>query len=275
MQTSSSDVSQQGGGLGSGTSTPKDLAARVSIIELFTLHVLPRNGEWEYASEFINMSQALDEERKETFMQALEGVKEEKQMGELRAAEIQRGKDAEMDKQKREAERQAAEEEKEAAAASAAAAAASAERSEQTSSKRGGSEAGGGSEKNSLNGNAKGKKSTSKSTGRKSSPAPAAGSRAISSQSSSAAKNANKPERQGPRPGQIGAAANAIRNLVRHISQSASKNPLPFLRLLLFVLGIVMALGKQNVRERVGRLTNTGWRKVKGTIGMGTKVSYI
>ena len=69
----------------SGADTPKDLTARVKIIELFTLHVLPRNDEWEYSTEFINLSEVLDEERKDLFLQTLEGLKEEKERGEMRA----------------------------------------------------------------------------------------------------------------------------------------------------------------------------------------------
>ena len=246
MQNSTSDVSA------AATNTPKDLVARVSIIELFTLHVLPRNEEWEYAKEFISMSQVLDEDRKEAFLQALESIKEEKEMGELRAAEIQRGKEAEMEKQKREAERRAAEE---AAAAAAAAAAAS------DQMKRGGSEG------NSSNGNVRGKGGgrPSKSTGSKS-----------TTDGRPPSKNIKKQEKpDAARKSQMHVVANVLRRLVQHIRQSASKNPLSFLRMLLFILGIVMALGRQDVRERVARITNTGWHKVKGTIGMGVKVSYI
>ena len=62
-----------------GTDTPKDLAARVQIIELFTLHVLPKNGEWDYAAEFIRLSEVLDEERKELLLQTLDELKQEKE----------------------------------------------------------------------------------------------------------------------------------------------------------------------------------------------------
>lgn len=205
----------------------------------------------------------LDEERKEAFLQALENLKEEKEMGELRAAEIQRGKEADMAKHAREAERRMAEE-----------AAAAAERSEQNGLRRTSSEVDFGIEKNHPNGTLKGKgaKSERRQSGTKTATAPG---RSTVSASSSSSKNVKKSEKPRARPGQLRALTNAIRNLLRHIAQTASSNPLSVFRTLVFILGIIMAFSKQNVRERVGKITGAGWQKVKGTIGMGVKVSYI
>ncbi|EAQ90994.1 hypothetical protein CHGG_02929 [Chaetomium globosum CBS 148.51] len=61
----------------SGADTPRDLNARVKILELYTLHVLPRNDQWEYAHEFISVSPVLDDERREAFLQALDTLREE------------------------------------------------------------------------------------------------------------------------------------------------------------------------------------------------------
>lgn len=261
LQTPSSGSEQPHAGPDSGTNTPKDLAARVRIIELFTLHVLPRNEEWTYAKEFISLSEFLDDERKEVFLQTLEGLKEEKEKGDLRAAEIQQEKEAEMEKQKWEAERQMAEE------------AAAAERVEQNGLKRASSEVDFGIEKSHPNGTLKGKgvKSAIKPSGPKTATSP--GRSALSS--SSPSKNVKKSEKPESRARQTRAVANVIRNLLRYITQAVSNNPLSLLRTLLFILGIVMALSRQNVRERIGRITGAGWQKVKGTVGMGVKVSYI
>ncbi|KAA8564116.1 hypothetical protein EYC84_012097 [Monilinia fructicola] len=68
----------------SGTDTPRDLNARVKILELYTLHVLLRNNEWDYAREFITMSEVLDDERREAFLGALRSLKEESEEGERR-----------------------------------------------------------------------------------------------------------------------------------------------------------------------------------------------
>ncbi|KKK23944.1 hypothetical protein P175DRAFT_0512387 [Aspergillus ochraceoroseus IBT 24754] len=243
-----------------GTDTPKELNARVRLIELFTLHVLPRNEEWDYAREFINLSEFLDEERKEIFLQTLDGLQEEKEQGKLRAAALQREKDAELDKQVREAERQRAEE------------AAAAERAaQQKSPKRGGSEVDYGVEKTNANGGSvRGKKSLEKSAGSK-----AGNSSSRPAFSPPGSKNLKKPEKPETRARQSQALATVLRNLVRYLGKSISNNPLWFIRSLLFILGIIFALNRPNIRERIRRITGSGWDKVKGTVGMGVKVSYI
>lgn len=250
-----------------GTDTPKDLMARVRIIELFTLHVLPRNEEWEYAAEFINLSEALDEERKEVFLQSLDGLKEEKELGNLRAAAIQREKDAELERQARDNERRRAEE------------AAASSRPEQNGNKRNGSEAdSAAAEKKSTHRGSKGR--SSKSIDRQtngSKTGSSAGRTAFSppSGSSSSSKNVKKPEKPEARARKSQALMTVLRNLVQYFTRMVSGNPLSLARLVLFVLGMVMALSRQDVRERIQRVTGTGWNKVKGTIGMGVKVSYI
>lgn len=59
-----------------GLDTPKDLNSRIKILELFTLHVLPRNNEWDYARSFIANSDILDDERREAFAQTLTELQE-------------------------------------------------------------------------------------------------------------------------------------------------------------------------------------------------------
>jgi hypothetical protein len=245
--------------LNGGTDTPKDLAARVRLIELFTLHVLPRNEEWDYAREFINLSEVLDEERKEVFLQTLDGLKEEKEQGKLRAAALQREKDAELERRIQEAERQKAED------------AAAAERAaQQKSHKRSGSEVDYGIEKPHPNGTARGKKSADKNGSSKSGSSSSR--TAVSPPSSKNVKKAEKPE---TRARQSQALATVLRNLVQYLGKSISNNPLWFVRSLLFLLGLIFALNRPNVRERIRKIVGSGWQKVRGTVGMGVKVSYI
>ncbi|KAL3467733.1 hypothetical protein BJX64DRAFT_247330 [Aspergillus heterothallicus] len=254
-----SPTSQQRHRVNGGTDTPKDLAARVRLIELFTLHVLPRNEEWDYAREFINLSEVLDEERKEVFLQTLDGLKEEKEQGKLRAAALQREKDAELERQIQESERQKAED------------AAAAERAaQQKSHKRSGSEVDYGIEKNHPNGNAKGKMGADKSGSSKSGSSSSR--TAISPPSSKSIKKAEKPETRARRSQ---ALATVLRNLIQYLGKSISNNPLWFVRSLLFLLGLIFALNRPNVRERIRRILGSGWQKVRGTVGMGVKVSYI
>ncbi|GFF44502.1 hypothetical protein IFM51744_05831 [Aspergillus udagawae] len=240
-----------------GTDTPKDLAARVKIIELFTLHVLPRNEEWDYAREFINMSEVLDEERKDVFLQTLEGIKEEKEQGELRAAALQREKDAELERQMREEERRRAEE------------AAVAERLEQKNHRRNNTKVDSGIEKARPNGTSKAKvgKPTDKTSGTKST---SSGRTAFSPPAPSKnVKKTDKPARSNR------VLANVLRNILQYISKTVAGNPLSIARTLLFMLGIIVALSRQNIREKIRRITGSGWQKIKGTVGMGVKVSYI
>ncbi|KGO65593.1 hypothetical protein PITC_019110 [Penicillium italicum] len=257
LQNASDDYEQRPMRTTSGADTPKDLTARVKIIELFTLHVLPRNDEWEYSTEFINLSEILDEERKDLFLQTLESLKEEKERGEMRAVELQRAKDAELERQ-REDERREAEE---------AAAAAAAARPQVNGYKRNTSEVDYGIEKNRSNGSPKGKgvrQSTDKLPNGKSRTSLSSGS-----------KNVKKQDKAEPRGRPSRAVATGLRNIFRHIIRSVSGNPMSIVRTLLFVIGIVMAISRQGVRDRVRRITGGAWQKVKATAGMGVKVSYI
>lgn len=240
-----------------GTDTPKDLAARVRIIELFTLHVLPRNEEWDYAHEFVNLSEVLDEERKELFLQTLDGLKEEKERGELRAAELQRQKDAELERQRDDERRQAEEE------------AAAAARTQSNTHKRSTSEVDYGIEKGSSRSSLKGKGSKS------SEKSPSGKSNTRTTLSSSGSKSSKKQIKPESRTSQTRAVGTMLHNLFKKIIQSVSGSPLSIARTLLFVIGILMAVSRQDVRERVRRATDSAWQKVKSTVGMGVKVSYI
>ncbi|CAD0087442.1 unnamed protein product [Aureobasidium vineae] len=93
-----------------GTSTPRDLNTRLKLLELYTLHVLPQNGEWDYARDFISMSEVLDDERRDAFLQALHTLKEEKALDGIREKELQRRQDEEMQQRRIEDERRRKEE---------------------------------------------------------------------------------------------------------------------------------------------------------------------
>lgn len=258
-----------------GTDTPKDLAARVKIIELFTLHVLPQNGEWDYAAEFIRLSEVLDDERKEVFLQTLDELKEEKERGNQRVAELQREKEAEL-------ERRAQEEEERQKAAAAAA-----EKAQKASAghRRANSEVDYGIDKNHPNGAAKGRsavkgveKPGTSSDNKKSKPATTRRTALTPSSSSSSATSKNVGERERPATSvsrRIRVFYNVIRNILQHVQSSVAGNPMATIRTLLFTIGFVLALSRQDVRARIQRLTNSSWQKIRGTVGMGMKVSYI
>ena len=246
----------------SGTDTPKDLASRVKILELFTLHVLPRNEEWDYAREFINLSEVLDDERKEAFLQALDSLREEKERGSQRAAEIQREKEEELERLRQEQERRNAEQQ-----------ASIAERPQggrgQSGHRKTSSEVDYGIEKSHPNSISKTR--NTKPTTR---PGKAFGRTAFSPPPESS-KQVKKVEKPNPMLRQTRMAAHLLVTLVRNLARSMSSNPMSFLRSILLILGVLMALSRPNVRDRIRRITDAGWQKIRRTLGMGVKVSYI
>jgi hypothetical protein len=47
------------------------------------------------------------------------------------------------------------------------------------------------------------------------------------------------------------------------------------MRMLAFVVGLLMLLSRKKIRDRIAKILQTSWNKVRATAGMGTKVSYI
>jgi len=71
------------------------------------------------------------------------------------------------------------------------------------------------------------------------------------------------------------ATLSALQNFVYNITQQISRNPMSLFRFLLFLIGLIVAVSRRDVKERLGRLTGAGWDKIRRTVGMGVKVSYI
>jgi hypothetical protein len=264
LQQSPTNGRRAPGSRHNGTDTPRDLDSRIKILELFTLHVLPRNEEWEYAREFISTSEVLDEERREHFLQTLEQLKDDKMSDSKREEDIQRERDEELSRQRQEEERRRAEEAQE-------------EENRRQSEREGkghkktSSEIDYGIEKNHPNG-----KSASKST----KPASKAARDAISGRTTfSPPPHSPKQTRKSAKSTDMFKQARmlmaALQNLVKNMAQSMSANPMALLRTILFVVGIILAFSRRDVRDRLRRITGSGWEKVRNTVGMGVKVSYI
>ena len=62
-----------------------------------------------------------------------------------------------------------------------------------------------------------------------------------------------------------------IQHVFSHMGQRLSQNPMAMLRFVLFLVGLIAAFSRQDVKDRLA----AGWDKVKRTVGMGVKVSYI
>lgn len=267
-----------------GTDTPRDLNARVRIIELFTLHVLPRTGEWDYARDFINRSEVLDEELREEFSQALRSLEEEEEEDDdSKGPQEDRFEDAmpHVDDELTEQEPSPVVEEAET-------------------------------------------RSDSMETVRQRPPPVENHDRTINSEHDYgvvdnpadlplATAADDPPKVQQPAPPQkapiktiqpkhitprstptkstgkktttnttttsiyrrSAAVVSALQHLMKNMTEQVSRNPMSLLRFVLFVMGLVVAFSRRGVRDRVGRLTGAGWEKVRRTVGMGVKVSYI
>jgi len=68
---------------------------------------------------------------------------------------------------------------------------------------------------------------------------------------------------------------NNLLKLLENMTLSFKSNPTILLRMLAFIIGLLVLLGRKDVRERVKRVMANGWNKVRATAGMGVKVSYI
>ncbi|KIX04538.1 uncharacterized protein Z518_05408 [Rhinocladiella mackenziei CBS 650.93] len=269
-----------------GTNTPKDLTSRIKILELFTLHVLPRNDEWDYAKSFISNSDILDEERREAFMQTLQELQEATEQEKLGyanedvcAEEMQQSQESvvgpgaslEPPSQSR-----------------------GASKHQRTSS-----EVDYGIEKEHPSGgrapfkpeNGTSTKSSNDAPFTRVPPQPVPSSATPRSppRPAEAGRHQLSPPAQTPRrPTRRPKASNqntmlaqarqlflALSNLAHNLASTVSKNPTTFLRFLLFVLMFVMAFSQRQVREKTKKMLNKSWEKIKGTVGMGVKVSYI
>lgn len=231
------------------SSSPKMLQTRLKILELYALHVLPANEEWDYASSFIEMNDMLDEERKEAFVNALQSLKEEKDGTAQRERELKEQREREMEQRRKDEEevrkveearkeaekRRAAESEKQRAAAS-----------------------------RTPNGHAA-------ATAR-------ASHRPTSSQSSRPSSKPQKKPPSPPPPTFYRRASSVLTNLqqmVRQAGRNMNLGSLPMLRLLMFVIAFLLIITRRDLRVKLKRAIDDGWVKVKQTVGMGVKVSYI
>ncbi|KAH9866586.1 hypothetical protein J1614_008277 [Plenodomus biglobosus] len=224
----------------SGTDTPRDLEKRIKLLELYTLHVLPRNEEWDYAREFISMSEVLDDERKEAFMLALHSLKEEKEDTEAREEKLRQQQQEQMEERRKETERKRLEQ----------------SRAEDERRKR--------EEEN--------RRQPRSSDDRLRKP--------HSSPPSQPSRTSRQPAKRPitPPPGFYNRATtmfSSIQALISNTAHNMTANPMAFFRTLLFLIAFALAFGRRDLRERILRVVRNAMDKVKRTVGMGVKVSYI
>ncbi|KAL1303850.1 hypothetical protein AAFC00_000306 [Neodothiora populina] len=248
-----------------GTSTPRDLNTRLKLLELYTLHILPQNGDWEYARDFINMSETLDEERRDAFLNALNTLKEEKEHDAIREKELRKRQEEEMQQRRQEDDRRQK---------------AEAEAAEQQSKKLHGQKRRASRDTLPPSNHPPSSSHPSKAPpdGRRQEP------QNHGNNNSSNKRNPSSKPRPPSKPSSsshssIYRSAASILSLMQSAAHNARHtvfhNPMALLRFFLFILAFAIAFGSREARERVRRLVGGAWDKVRRTVGMGVKVSYI
>lgn len=74
---------------------------------------------------------------------------------------------------------------------------------------------------------------------------------------------------------QVGNLFRVLQKLAYNMVTSAGADSKLLLKMLLSLLAIIMALSRRDIRARAKRILNDGWGKIRNTVGMGVKVSYI
>jgi hypothetical protein len=238
---------------GQGTHTPRDLNARVKILELYTLHVLLRNNEWDYAREFIGISEVLDEERREAFLQALQSLQDQQVETFHRDAEAQQRQEQQLRRDLELARQRRIEHEE-----------MERHRSGQidAASKRISGEIDYGIDILS---------SGTALPGRRPRPLSLLANTPKPSQSDKAVVQ----EQAKGLVSRASASMAFVRKMLETMAASLRTNPMLVIRMMMFMVAFMLTFGRRNVRERLRRALGESWSKVRATAGMGVKVSYI
>ncbi|TGO36831.1 hypothetical protein BHYA_0113g00040 [Botrytis hyacinthi] len=243
-----------------GTDTPRDLNARVKILELYTLHVLLRNNEWDYAKEFITISEVLGDERREAFLGALRSLKEESEEGERRERMEKEYREEQLKRDIEESRRRREEE----------------ERRREEMDKKSRASVGGTSE---VDYGIEDEAPVMNNGSVISSSSPNNPRNSKSSKSSTTKPHARKSVEETKQKTIIEKVGIIMRNLTLVLQNMGGsfnlKNPMAMLRMVAFAAGIAVVFGRREVRERIRRMMSEGLGRVKKTVGMGVKVSYI
>ena len=243
-----------------GADTPRDLNARVKILELYTLHVLLRNNEWDYAKEFITISEVLDDERREAFLGALRSLKEESEEGERRERLEKEYREEQLKRDIEESRRRREED----------------ERRREEMDKKSRASVGGTSE---VDYGIEDEAPVMTNGSVTSSSAPNNPRHSKSSKSSTTKPHPRKSVEEKKQKTIIEKVGIIMRNLTLVFQNMGGnfnlRNPMVMLRMVAFVAGIAVVFGRREVRERIRRMMSEGLGRVKRTIGMGVKVSYI
>ncbi|KAI9675333.1 MAG: hypothetical protein M1817_001236 [Caeruleum heppii] len=243
----------------------KALASRLKIIELYALHVLPRNDEYDLAESFISASDLLDDERRESFVHALQTMKTVK---ERTVDEAEQGRretarkvsDQMVTQRGNETERKTWPETLEPSKPNGKHATVSEETDYGIAS----------------NPNPAPMSSSTNNNNHPQTPAP----RKTPNSPPSRLKKTLPPAKATKRTSLTTVQSllnmlHSIPSLISSLLASLTKNPTILVRTLCFLVAFLMVWGSRDVRDRTQAALKSAWRSVKGTVAMGGKVSYI
>ena len=241
------------------TNTPQSINVRIKIIEIYVLHVLPRNEEWQYARDFISMSGILDEERKEAFLQALQALEANRDVN--GGEGVLQGNQYIQDQQE--------------VGGQGLNSTSSTEQLQRYEHKA----------------DTHVRLEDAKNRIMKIEPI----NKAMSASGTEAARDLTPTSKTkhaknltSPRPPSAVSRSDtasvytrglammaALQRLMMGATQTMPNKPMVLLKAILFLVSIALALGRRNIRDRIRGVTMRGWDKIKETGGMGVKVSYI
>lgn len=235
-----------------GTATPRDLNTRLKIIELYTLHVLPRNEEWNYAREFISNSEVLDPERRDAFQHALQSLQEEQGHEAMRQAELVKQQQEQAERARVEAERRAKEQGARVSETQVDKRPDHATRHSQTRQRA-----------STTGSSVSARDKKGRSIGR------AAG----------GSRSANQPQSTvQPVTGLFSTTTNMIARLKQSLKEGhwlGMGETASLVKLLLLLLAFALAMVQRKIRQEAQRMAGLAWVKLRHTVGMGVKVSYV
>ena len=236
------------------TRSLQDLNSRIKLLELYALHVLPRNNQWRYAEEFVSGNGILDADMKESFLQILDGLEKEDQERSFIAESIAipaKGED-----QKGEG-------------------ASNQQKLDGKSSKQ-----------ESDNFHSSGQ-NVENDYGIEDMPTPVAAdadvhnawTKSLLGRSKSRPPHRASTVHNGSTSKRTTLTGHALLATFQRMSHMMSKSlpghPALLIRFALFILSIVLVFSRRDVRQRIKMLVGTGWERLSRTAGMGLKVSYL
>lgn len=238
--------------------TLQNLEVQLEIIELFALHILPRNEEWRYAKDFLQRNELLDEERRDSLIQAVDDLEKENYGdGESSAEEAYSTNDASLPSVPpftRMIDRNDSN-------VTIIPASSTRPRNSQPEQQK----------------NLESQDLPIPEYLRSISPRPDRASPEPEGLGQDTGKRVKAPEKKGQANvlQRTFALYNMVSSIVSNTTANLMRNPAPLLRFVLFLMVFLGALARTDLRERLRRAIRRSLESVRHTIGMGFKASYI